>query len=221
MSISWKPPQKRNSVILQYKIEITGKAKYKDALGKTKSAELTPVIDYVDYQNRVFRKNQLAPNTNYTIKVSCQSRQRFYGNEAVANCTMPVTVPERENLNVRSWYKIESQGRQLLKTYTPRLSERNGSICCYRIFLVKLGPQQTLADLPSPEEIPVYPYQYVYNSQSSSAYLAEMFDSDKWPAEVFLGDDETFNASLACQQCTGLKQKTAPTLVNIQPEVSS
>jgi protein-tyrosine phosphatase len=132
---------------------------------------------------------------------------------------MPVTVPDRENLNARSWHKIESQGRQLFKVYLPRISERNGPICCYRIFIIKLAPQKTLVDLPPPEEISVFSYQYVYSSPLGGAYLAEMFDSNNLPPEVFIGNGESLNGSIACEQCIGLRQKPIPTLLHFVPEV--
>ncbi|OXU25361.1 hypothetical protein TSAR_005640 [Trichomalopsis sarcophagae] len=218
MSVNWEPPEKPNSIIIQYKIEINGKATYKDDSGRMKTETSRPFIEHVDFHHKNIHKTQLPPNTNYTVRVSCQTRQRFYGAEAIANCTMPVTVPDRENLNARSWHKIESQDRQLFKVYMPRISERNGPICCYKIFVVKLAPQKTLADLPSPEEISVFSYQYVYSSPLGGAYLAETFDSNHLPPEVFIGDGETHNASAACERCMGLKQKPIPTLLHFIPE---
>lgn len=149
------------------------------------------------------------------------TRHRSYGREAINNCTTPMTVPDRENLNMRSWRKIENQGRQLVKLYLPRMSERNGPICCYRVFLVKLAPQKTLADLPPPEEIPVYSYSYVHSSQSGGAYLAEMFDSNFLLSDVFLGDGESFNKSTACEHCIGLKPRPIPPLLHFVPEVQT
>lgn len=133
---------------------------------------------------------------------------------------MPVTIPENiNNWHIeKPWHKIENQGRQLFKMHTPRVSERNGPICCYRIFVIKLAPQTTLADLPSPQEISVYPFKYVHSSPLGGAYLAEMFDNNQLPAEVFIGDEESFNGSLACQHCVGLKQKPKP-IVHYIPEV--
>ena len=131
---------------------------------------------------------------------------------------MPATTPDRDNLNLRSWRKIENEGRQLFKLYLPRISERNGPICCYRVFLVKLDPQKTIGDLPPPEEIPVYSYHYVHSSNSNGAYLAEMFDSDRLIPEIFLGDGESFNASTACEKCIGLRPKSIPTVLHFIPE---
>lgn len=67
MSVSWGPPVKRNGIINQYKIEINGRATYKDENGRIKTEYLRPFIDHVDYQYNTFRKNQLPPNTNYTV----------------------------------------------------------------------------------------------------------------------------------------------------------
>ena len=67
MSINWDTPLKRNGIITQYKIEINGKATYKDETGRMKTERLRPFIDHVDIQYNSFRKNQLPPNTNYTV----------------------------------------------------------------------------------------------------------------------------------------------------------
>lgn len=67
MSVTWDPPQKSNGQILQCKIEINGKAIYTDDSGRVKTEHLRPFIDYVDFQYNTFRKNQLPPNTNYTV----------------------------------------------------------------------------------------------------------------------------------------------------------
>ena len=149
------------------------------------------------------------------------TRSRTPGKDAIGNCTTPVTVPGRDNMNMRSWRKIENQGRQLFKLYLPRISERNGPICCYRVYLVKLPPHKTVGDLPSPEEIVVYSYQYVHNSPTGGAYIAEIFDSDQLLTEIFLGDGESSNGGVMCDKCIGLRPKPAPPLLHFVPEISS
>lgn len=133
---------------------------------------------------------------------------------------MPPSMPDKDSLNLRTWRKIENEGRQLFKLYLPRISERNGPICCYRVFMMKLSPQKTIADLPSPEDIPVYSYNYVHSSNANGAYLAEMFDSDRLMTEVFLGDGESFNGSSACEKCIGLRPKPIPTELHFIPELN-
>jgi len=149
------------------------------------------------------------------------TRSRTPGKDAIGNCTTPVTVPDRDNMNMRSWRKIESQGRQLFKLYLPRISERNGPICCYRVYLVKLPPHKTVGDLPPPEEIAVYSYQYVHNSPTGGAYIAETFDSSQLLTEIFLGDGESSNGDAMCDKCVGLRPKLAPSLLHFVPEIPS
>lgn len=130
------------------------------------------------------------------------------GESAYGNCSTPVTVPGGKDLNTRKWVKMTNQGRPLFKLHLPRISERNGPICCYRIFLVKLPSQKTIADLPSPQEIGVYSYNDVHDSPSGGAYIAEAFDSDRFSSEVFLGDGEVLNNTLStCNRCFGLKPR--------------
>lgn len=149
------------------------------------------------------------------------TRSRTPGKDAVGNCTAPVTVPDRDSMNMRSWRKIENQGRHLFKLYLPRISERNGPICCYRIFLVKLPLRKTVGDLPPPEEINVYSYQYVHSTPVGGAYIAETFDSDQLLTEVFLGDGESSSGDAMCNKCIGLQPKPAPPLLHLVPEVQT
>lgn len=140
------------------------------------------------------------------------TRSRTPGKDAIGNCTTPVAVPDRDNMNMRSWRKVESQGRQFFKLYLPRMSERNGPICCYRVYLVKLPPHKTVSDLPPPEEITVYSYQYVHSSSAGGAYVVETFDSDQLLTEMFLGDGESSNGGAMCNKCVGLRPGPPPLL---------
>lgn len=92
------------------------------------------------------------------------------------------------------------------------MSERNGPICCYRVYLVKLPPHKTVSDLPPPEEIAVYSYQYVHSSPTGGAYVVETFDSDQLLTEIFLGDGESSNGGAMCDKCVGLRPKPPPPL---------
>jgi len=42
--------------------------------------------------------------------------------------------------------------------------------------LVRLEPQQSVADLPAPEDIHVSSYAAVHHSKRGGAYVAEMFE---------------------------------------------
>ncbi|KAG7207852.1 hypothetical protein KM043_009453 [Ampulex compressa] len=220
ISITWIHPEKPNGVITRYNIKLSGVARFKNDMGRLDIDSWGPQSSSV-YKKNSTRINQIPPNTNYTVSVHGVTRSRTPGKDAVGNCTTPVTVPDRDNLNMRTWRKIESQGRQLFKLYLPRISERNGPICCYRVFLVKLGAQKSVSDLPPPEEISVYSYQYVHNSPTGGAYVAEIFDSDRLISEIFLGDGESFNGSTMCDKCLGLRPKAAPPVLHFVPEIQT
>ncbi|KYN41587.1 Tyrosine-protein phosphatase 69D [Trachymyrmex septentrionalis] len=220
MSITWKPPEKPNGIIQRYNIQLNGVARFKNDMGRLDIHNFEPPSWSV-YNRNSTHYNKIPPNTNYTVRVHGVTRSRTPGKDAIGNCTTPITVPGRDNMNMRSWRKIENQGRQLFKLYLPRISERNGPICCYRVYLVKLPPHKTVDDLPSPEEIVVYSYQYVHNSPTGGAYIAEIFDSDQLLTEIFLGDGESSNGGAMCDKCIGLRPKPAPPLLHFVPEISS
>ncbi|XP_050461822.1 tyrosine-protein phosphatase 69D [Cataglyphis hispanica] len=219
MSITWKSPEKPNGIIQRYNIQLNGVANFKNDLGRLDIDTFEPPSWSVKRNST--RYNQIPPNTNYTVRVHGVTRSRTPGKDAVGNCTTPVTVPDRDSMNLRSWRKIESQGRQLFKLYLPRISERNGPICCYRIYMVKLPPQKTVRDLPPPEEIPVYSYQYVHSSPNSGAYIVETFESDQLLSEIFLGDGESSIGGAMCDKCVGLRPKPTPPLLHFVPEIPS
>ncbi|KMQ95329.1 tyrosine-protein phosphatase 69d-like protein [Lasius niger] len=218
MSITWKPPEKPNGIIQRYNIQLNGVAKFKNDMGRLDIDSFEPP-NWSVYKKNSTRYNTIPPNTNYTVRVHGVTRSRAPGKDAVGNCTTPVTVPDRDSMNLRTWRKIESQGRQLFKLYLPRISERNGPICCYRIYVVKLPSQKTVRDLPPPEEIAVYSYQYVHSSPTGGAYIVETFESDRLSSEIFLGDGESSIGGAMCDKCVGLRPKPAPPLLHFVPEI--
>ncbi|XP_014611442.1 PREDICTED: tyrosine-protein phosphatase 69D isoform X2 [Polistes canadensis] len=217
--ITWLPPKKPNGFITRYNLNLTGIAKFKNDMGRL-DIENWNLFKSISNKNN-FRYGQIPSNTNYTVYVHGVTRSRSPGKDSIGNCTTPVTIPDRDSLNMRTWRKIENQGRQLFQLYLPRISERNGPICCYRIFLVKLAPQTSVSDLPPPEEINVYSYSYAHSSPTGGAYAAEAFDSDQLISEIFLGDGVSFNGSVQCNRCIGLRAKGPPSVLHFVPETES
>ncbi|XP_076237870.1 protein tyrosine phosphatase 69D [Calliopsis andreniformis] len=220
ISITWVHPEKPNGHITRYNIQLTGVARFKNDMGRLDIESWGPQ-NWSVYQKNSTHFNQIPPNTNYTVRVHGVTRSRTQGKDAIGNCTTPVTVPDRDSLNMRTWRKIENQGKQLFKLYLPRITERNGPICCYRVYLVKLAPQKSVSDLPPPEEIGVYSYHDAHNSPSGGAYVAETFDSDRLVSEIFLGDGESFNGSSMCDKCIGLRPKATPPVLHFVPEIQT
>jgi hypothetical protein len=46
----------------------------------------------------------------------------------------------------------------------------------FRVFVVKLKPQQNIQQLPSPEQNPVFSYEYVHHEANGGTYIADVFD---------------------------------------------
>lgn len=117
----------------------------------------------------------VSANTNYTVRISGVNRLRKNGQSVTLNCTMPPTTPDKQKLARFHWKKMEEQGKWMFKLFMPRVSERNGPICCYRIYLVRMESQQKLSDLPTPEDLTIVSYQEAHRTPKGGAYVAEMF----------------------------------------------
>ncbi|XP_035721716.1 tyrosine-protein phosphatase 69D-like [Vespa mandarinia] len=217
ISISWETPEKSNGIITRYNLQLSGISKFKNDMGRLDIDKWSLPVKSISNKNSV-RYGQIPANTNYTVHIHGVTRSRSSGKDAIGNCTTPATIPDRDSLNMRTWRKIENEGRQLFKLYLPRISERNGPICCYRVFLVKLAPQTSVSDLPPPEEINVYSYSYAHSSPTGAAYAAEAFDSDQLMSEIFLGDGISSNGSVQCNRCIGLRAKGPPSVLHFVPE---
>lgn len=74
-----------------------------------------------------------------SVKVAGVTRIRGGGLEAVQHCHMPPTTPAPEKLRSINWGKVEEHGRWLLKLFMPRVSERNGRICCFRLLHLSIN----------------------------------------------------------------------------------
>lgn len=205
--VSWAPPLHPNGHITHYNVHLFGEAKFLSEKGLPESMTWGPKVKSIDANMHSARFDVVPPNTNYTVSVSGVTRSRGGGAEATRHCMTPPTIPDREKLNRINWGKIEEHGRWMFKLYLPRITERNGPICCYRVFVVKLPPMRSVSDLPAPEEFQVSTYQEVQRSPQGGAYLAEMFESLP-NTEVIVGDGRMVEANNtgACQRCMGLKR---------------
>lgn len=117
----------------------------------------------------------VSSNTNYTVRVSAVTRTKRNGEYKELYCRMPPTVPDKYKMSRFSWRKVTEEGKWLFKLLMYRISERNGPICCYRIYMVRMETQQMLAELPSPENLPVGSYQEAHRTPKGGVYVAEMF----------------------------------------------
>lgn len=148
----------------------------------------------------------VSANTNYTVRVSGVTKSKRNGQFAEKFCTMPATAPDKQKLSRFTWRKMEEDGHWMFKLQVPRISERNGPICCYRVYLVRMESSQKLAELPPPNNLTVVSYQDAHRTPKGGVYVAEMFSSDTFHSEIFLGDEQVFNSSNSpCDDCIGLR----------------
>lgn len=111
---------------------LRGEASFKNESGLMQKMYSEPKVKRVEGKQHSTRFDLVPPNTNYTVKVSGVTRSRHQGVEATCHCSMPPTIPDKDKLARFSWRKLEEQGRWLFKLLLPRVTERNGPICCYR-----------------------------------------------------------------------------------------
>lgn len=224
--VTWQPPINPFGQITHYNVILQGVANFRNDRGIIENMTYGPKVKSIAAETTSARFEVVPPNTNYTIHVSGVTRSRHVGKEDVKHCSMPPTVPDKDKLLRIDWKKIESEkGRWLFRLNLQRVSERNGAICCYMVYVIKLRPGQRASDLPHPEDIPLSSYEQVHRNISGGAYIAETFDSQSLSEEVFLGDGKTSNlADSACRYCITVqhRKKTStttqsPISINVAP----
>lgn len=209
--VSWKPPGNPHGTIMSYNVNLVSNASFINEQGLLETTTWGPKATSVKQDNLKAKFHNVSANTNYTVRISAVTKTKKNGDVVEKQCTMPPTVPDKKRLSRLSWRKMEEQGRWIFKLSMPRVSERNGPICCYRVYLVKMESQQKLSELPSPEELDVVSYQEAHRTPKGGAYVAEMFTSSTFHNEVFLGDDMVYNVSATgCDQCIGLRPYMNP-----------
>ncbi|XP_046682093.1 tyrosine-protein phosphatase 69D isoform X2 [Homalodisca vitripennis] len=221
--VTWTPPSQPNGKIVYYNVVLQGSARFRNEKGVEDHVTWGPKAKNINEILHSARFDMVPPNTNYSVKVAGVTRIRGGGLEAVQHCHMPPTTPDREKLRSINWGKVEEHGRWLLKLFMPRVSERNGRICCFRVFVTKLEQHQSVADLPPPQDSHIYSYQEVHYNKRGGTYLADMFESDALSSDIFLGDGHTIVSPTnhsACQQCVGLRPRP-PTVASPLPPTTA
>ncbi|XP_053954022.1 tyrosine-protein phosphatase 69D [Anastrepha ludens] len=208
VAVRWHMPKVPNGKVVSYHIQLDGSVTYK-LDGKLRNETWGPKIRRVDDPHHSTIYNGVNPNTNYTVTVSAITRHRKIGVPATAQCTMPISIPD--TISRIMWTKVKAPDEKcVFKLFVPRISERNGPICCYRLYLVRMGNNKN--ELVSPEKLNISTYQEVHapNNTEGGAYLAEMFSDAYFRSEIFLGDGKRFfehqdisatDADKACRHC--------------------
>ncbi|XP_076262498.1 protein tyrosine phosphatase 69D isoform X2 [Rhynchophorus ferrugineus] len=209
--VSWGSPNQPHGVIQSYNVNLEGSAEFLNDQGVMEHTTWGPKVTSTSEKTLNTRFYNVSANTNYTVRISGVTRVRKNGQAVVLSCTMPPTLPDKQKLSRIHWQKMEEQGKWMFKLFMPRISERNGPICCYRIYLVRMEAQQKLSELPTPEDLTIMSYQEAHRTPKGGAYVAEMFPSATFHQEIFLGDDQVFNSTNTdCDECIGLRPYNTP-----------
>ncbi|VEN39033.1 unnamed protein product [Callosobruchus maculatus] len=210
--VAWQPPVVPHGTIMSYNVHLEGRASFINEQGNEEHITWGPKVISTSETTLSTRIYNVSANTNYTVRISGVTRIRKNGHPVTMYCTMPPTVPDKQKLSRVHWKKIEEQRKWIFKLFVPRVSERNGKICCFRIYLVRMESQQKLSNLPHPEDLTIMSYQEAHRTPKGGAYVAEMFTSSNFHPEVFLGDDQVFNSSSnsQCDECIGLRPYNTP-----------
>lgn len=154
---------------------LEGNASYINDQGVVEHTTCVPKVTSVSENTLNARFYNVSANTNYTVRLSAVTRTKRNGDSVEVYCTMPVTVPDKQKLSRFTWKKMEEEKKWMFKLLMPRISERNGPICCYRIYLVRMEAQQGLGELSSPKDLHIISYQEAHRTPKGGAYVAEMF----------------------------------------------
>ncbi|XP_041983398.1 tyrosine-protein phosphatase 69D isoform X2 [Aricia agestis] len=209
LNLTWSPPLKPNAEIKGYSIELTGNATYRNELGDIKQDTWGPFAKFTTNVSRSIRQDDLQPNTNYTIRVIAMTRTRRRGEEETRYCSTapaPPAGPPRPR-----WRKVIEDDKYVFTMKLPRVSERNGPICCYRVYMVRLLPNSDWNNLPPPKDIGIIDYEEAHAVQPVlGAYITDVFSNDKFPSEselvigdgksMYDKDDPSINRE-SCRRC--------------------
>ena len=119
-------------------------------------------------------------------------------------CKMRATPPRQDHMRRFEWHNDRRSGRDIFKLKTPRLSERNGPICCLRVVVVKMKTGIDLAYLPPQGSLKIVTFRQAHASvDSSGAYVAEILGPNFLGHDVFIGDGQNTLANLPPNRAVG------------------
>jgi len=104
---------------------------------------------------------------------------RVCGESAKGTCSTPSTIPDTDALNKASWKAVQNKKLDIFFMITlPSISQRNGTICCIRVVVVKLNKDPNVNKQPG--DWTIQDYQSVHNSSAAGAYVAEILDPKRY-----------------------------------------
>lgn len=189
ISVEWSAPINPNGIVTSYQVTLEGTAYFKNQSGKIEKSVYGPKAKNADRSQFAAVYENIPANTNYTVNVAAITRSKKPGDRAPASCTMPPTVPDQIPRVVWGKYQAESSN-WIFKLLLPRVSERNGRICCYRIYMIRIGTSSNF-EIPA-EDLDVATYDEIHNINNTEggAYMADIVASSRYTSEIFLGNSK-------------------------------
>ncbi|VVC89464.1 unnamed protein product [Leptidea sinapis] len=164
VTIGWAPPPEDIAELIHYYL-----------LEARKMEEVAPRRAYHsrDSRNLPYMFDNLEPHSTYVFRVcSCSDFTKKCGawSSEMQAATLDGTPGRPAN--------IVENDRYMFTMHLPRISERNGPICCYRVYMVRLLGQEW-ASLPAPRLMPVLQYEEAHSVRPTlAAYVTDLFSKD-------------------------------------------
>lgn len=185
-------------------MNLTGVSYYLNERLQLQRDDFGPMTQPVENNKNQAFFDGLTPYTNYTVSVNTETKIQK-SESSNASCQMPASVPDKEKLNGLSLIRYQKAADKWgLKANLPKVSQRNGPVCCYSIVLVKMGDGVSISSLPEPHHLPLLSYDDVHR-KGDGAYLAEQFDVDRIPSDVSFGDGNRIDPlNPPCRYCSSI-----------------
>lgn len=218
VEVEWTPPVHPNGIVISYQVILDGMAHFKSETGAYKNQTFGPKTKSIDKSHDTKARYESIPaNTNYTVSVAAITRSKKPGEKAVAHCTMPPTYPDSVPKALFGKH-LSDNYNWIFKLFLPRVTERNGKLCCYRIYMIRLNKQNI--DM-QPEDLDVMTYEDAHNTSNPNggAYLANIIPSDQFQSEISLGNGQHVKLprNLFSDKCRGCLSNIVKKHVRIVP----
>lgn len=220
LTVTWTAPDKARGMIVGYNISLEGYSKYRnegneDMVEETREWHVSPGNTSLKFEGH------LLFHTNYTIRVCTLNRAgcgSFSPVTRMTMCSTPSTLPSvvasPSDLMLTLADPHDPSCRQVRAMF-PRVSQRNGSIKCYKLVMIRLPgsrheDRESIEMLPrDPRHMNISSYDEVHSDillssadnsphphahppllSSPLAYIPEEFSTDRLVTDVIVGDDK-------------------------------
>ncbi|KAG8202163.1 hypothetical protein JTE90_010519 [Oedothorax gibbosus] len=190
--VTWNEPLTARGTIISYNISLFSRAQYRNENGQLVE-EKGHRMEIIDEKLKIFEfKTDVLPNTEYVAQMCTINRSGCGPLTNVTSdtqCRSLTTIPTVLPQFVMQKKNSSTYCRQL-ELKMQRVSERNGSILCYQVVIIKLPKGQSVSKLPNdPASLELSTHEEVHKNDGHGAYVAEAFTSDDFVSEVVIGDN--------------------------------